>query len=114
MPKSTRSPSRAPRAIEILAFPSVQLLDVSGPLQVFATANDIAVEAGGVPPYALRVVAPGIVIASGGLGITAERLPPIGAPLDTLIIAGGEGVQAAAADPELVDWIRARTEQARR
>lgn len=114
MSKSTRSPPRSPRAIEILAFPSVQLLDVSGPLQVFATANDIAVESGGAPPYAPYVVARGEVIASAGLGISADRLPPVGAPLDTLIIAGGEGVHAAAADLELVDWIRTRAERARR
>jgi hypothetical protein len=38
--------------IEIVAFPSVQLLDVSGPLQVFSTANDIVRESGGAPPYA--------------------------------------------------------------
>jgi transcriptional regulator GlxA family with amidase domain len=116
MSKSPRSLPTAPRAIEILAFPSVQLLDVSGPLQVFATANDIATESGGAPPYAPRVVAQGgrDVIASAGLGITADRLPPIGAPLDTLIIAGGEGVRAAAADLVLVDWIRARAKQARR
>jgi transcriptional regulator GlxA family with amidase domain len=114
MSKSTRSPPRAPRAIEILTFPSVQLLDVSGPLQVFATANDIAVEAGGTPPYAPYVVARGEVIASAGLGLSADRLPPLEAPLHTLIIAGGEGVHAAAADLELVDWIRTRAERARR
>jgi transcriptional regulator GlxA family with amidase domain len=28
------------RRIEILAFPDVQLLDIAGPLQVFASAND--------------------------------------------------------------------------
>jgi transcriptional regulator GlxA family with amidase domain len=102
--------------IEIVAFPSVQLLDVSGPLQVFSTANDIVRESGGAPPYALRVVAQGggDVIASAGLGIAAGRLPPLGAALDTLVIAGGEGVQAAAADPALVDWIRRRAKQARR
>jgi transcriptional regulator GlxA family with amidase domain len=114
MSKSKRSLPRAPRAIEILAFPSVQLLDVSGPLQVFATANDIAVQSGGAPPYTPYVVAQGEVIASAGLGIAAERLPPIGAPLDTLIIAGGEGVQAASADLDLVDWLRTRAERARR
>ena len=31
---------RPARVIEVLAFPAVQLLDVAGPLQVFATAND--------------------------------------------------------------------------
>lgn len=116
MSKSPRSLPTVPRAIEIVAFPSVQLLDVSGPLQVFATANDIATESEGAPPYALSVVAQGgrDVTASAGLEITANRLPPIGAPLDTLIIAGGEGVRAAAADTILVDWIRARAEHARR
>jgi transcriptional regulator GlxA family with amidase domain len=102
--------------IEIVAFPSVQLLDVSGPLQVFSTANDIVGESGGAPPYAPRVVAQGggDVIASAGLGIAAGRLPPLDAALDTLVIAGGEGVQAAAADPALVDWIRRRAKHARR
>jgi transcriptional regulator GlxA family with amidase domain len=116
MPKPPRSLPGAPRVIEIVAFPSVQLLDVSGPLQVFSTANDIVRESGGAPPYALRVVAQdgGDVIASAGLGIAAGRLPPLGAALDTLVIAGGEGVQAAAADPALVDWIRRRAKQARR
>jgi transcriptional regulator GlxA family with amidase domain len=102
--------------IEIVAFASVQLLDVSGPLQVFSTANDIVRESGGAPPYAPRVVAQGggDVIASAGLGIAAGRLPPLGAALDTLVIAGGDGVQAAAADPALVDWIRRRAKHARR
>src|SRR5882757_5263136 len=99
MPKPPRSLPGAPRVIEIVAFPSVQLLDVSGPLQVFSTANDIVRESGALPPYAPRVVAQGgrNVIASAGLGIAADRLPPINATLDTLIIAGGDGVQAAAA-----------------
>ena len=102
--------------IEIVVFPSVQLLDVSGPLQVFSTANDIIRESGGAPPYAPRVVAQGggDIISSAGLGIAAGRLPPIDAVLDTLVIAGGEGVQAAAADPALVDWIRRRANSARR
>jgi transcriptional regulator GlxA family with amidase domain len=56
----------------------------------------------------------GDIIASAGLGIAAGRLPPVDAALDTLVIAGGEGVQAAAADPALVDWIRRRANSARR
>jgi transcriptional regulator GlxA family with amidase domain len=116
MPKLSRSLPNAPRVIEIVVFPSVQLLDVSGPLQVFSTANDIVGESGGASPYAPRVVAQGCgdIVASAGLGIAAGRLPPIDAALDTLVIAGGEGVQAAAADPALVDWIRLRANSARR
>jgi len=79
--RNAESPRSAPvgvRVIEVLAFPSVQLLDVTGPLQVFASANDLVAEAGGTPPYALRVVAPHgqIVTASAGLGLVAGPLPP--------------------------------------
>src|SRR6185312_11348452 len=41
-------------------------------------------------------------------------LPRRRAPVDTLIIAGGPGVAAAAADPVLVDWLRRRIRAARR
>ena len=116
MPKSPRFPPNAVRVIEVLAFPSVQLLDVTGPLQVFATANDHVAAAGGTPPYAIRVVARGGqgVKASAGLALAAGPLPRIGAPLDTLMVAGGQGVEAAAADPKLVDWLRKRAGRARR
>jgi transcriptional regulator GlxA family with amidase domain len=116
MPKRPRSPPTATRVIEVLAFPSVQLLDVTGPVQVFASANDFATEAGATPPYELRVVtqAGRSVTASAGVELAAAALPPIGSPLDTLMIAGGQGVEAAAADPALVDWVRQRAKHARR
>src|ERR1700730_8591003 len=120
MPKSPRFPPKsrtsAVRLVEVLAFPSVQLLDVTGPLQVFASANDLVAEAGGTPPYRLRVVAKGGqgVTASAGLGIATCPLPRTGAALDTLIVAGGPGVEEAAADPALVDWVRRRAGRARR
>jgi transcriptional regulator GlxA family with amidase domain len=115
MRKSPRSTPNVLRVIEVLAFPAVQLLDVTGPLQVFASANDLVAEAGGAPPYVLRVVAKGgSVTASAGLGIAARPLPRTGATLDTLIVAGGPGVDAAAADPALVKWIRERARIARR
>jgi transcriptional regulator GlxA family with amidase domain len=44
----------APRTILVLAFPYAQLLDISGPLQMFARANhEFSVEA-----YRIRMVAP--------------------------------------------------------
>ncbi len=100
----------------MLAFPSVQLLDVTGPLQVFATANDHVTQAGGDAPYVLRVVAKGghAVTASAGLTIATYPLPRASSAADTLVVAGGPGVEAAAADPVLVDWVRQRTAKARR
>ena len=105
MPKSPRfqpNPVRgnAARVLEVLAYPSVQLLDVTGPLQVFVCANDHVAQAGGTPPYVLRVVARDGqgVTTSAGLGIATSPFPRTGTPPDTLMVAGGPGVDAAAAD----------------
>jgi transcriptional regulator GlxA family with amidase domain len=128
MPKSPRFPpnpvraAKIARVIEVLAYPAVQLLDVTGPLQVFATANEQVAQAGGVAPYLLRVVAKGGkrdradrgVTASAGLGIAAGPLPRMRTAVDTLLIAGGPGVEAASADAELVEWVRQRAKKARR
>ncbi len=100
----------------MLAFPSVQLLDVAGPLQVFASCNDLAVQAGGLAPYAPRVVAQDgtSVAASAGLDLLVHPLPRAERAVDTLLVAGGPGVEAAAADPALVGWVRERASHARR
>jgi transcriptional regulator GlxA family with amidase domain len=106
----------APRLIEVVAFEAVQLLDVTGPLQVFATANDTVAATGAAPPYILRIVAhhrPSVIASAGIVLATGEPSSP-DTPLDTLMIAGGQGVKAAAADPALVSWVRARAETARR
>jgi transcriptional regulator GlxA family with amidase domain len=116
MPKLPRSAPNTTRIIEMLVYPMVQILDVTGPLQVFASANDFVADAKGVPPYSLRIVAQGgqNVTATAGLGLVVGPLPPVNDALDTLMIAGGQGISAAAADPALVDWVRERAKQARR
>src|SRR5271167_4325138 len=115
-PKTPRFTPNVVRTVDVLTYPAVQLLDVTGPVQVFASANDIVAETGAARPYALRVVARGGqgVTASAGLALAAGPLPPIGDELDTLLIAGGEGAETAAEDPVLVDWVRERAAQARR
>ena len=116
MPKSPRSSPNAIRAIEVLTFPAVQLLDVTGPVQVFASANDFVVNAGGAPPYRLKLVTQGDegVTTSAGVALTAGPLSQRSEALDTLLVAGGEGAEAAAENPVLVDWVRERATEARR
>jgi transcriptional regulator GlxA family with amidase domain len=117
MPNAPRFPPNAPRLVEILAFPSVQLLDVTGPLQVFATANEIAASASkSVAPYLLSVVAPGgaSVTTSSGLALLTQPLSPTESVPDTLLLAGGPGVEQAASDGLLVDWLRDRAGRVRR
>jgi transcriptional regulator GlxA family with amidase domain len=139
MPNHPQIPPNV-RQVEILAFPNVQLLDVTGPFQVFAMVNDLATRAGQPPPYALKVVSPtpgavvsptpgavvsptpgavvsptpGAVVSSSGLTFLADPLPLPDQPLDTLIVAGGAGVYAACADVALAGWISRRAQQAKR
>ena len=100
----------------MLAFDDVQLLDVAGPLQVFASANTLSQAAGSTPPYQAIVVAGGSgpVTSSAGLDLMALPLADPAAPLDTLVVAGGSGVYAAMRDADLVAWVQARACVARR
>ncbi|HEY8290478.1 MAG TPA: GlxA family transcriptional regulator [Acetobacteraceae bacterium] len=113
---SPRIPPNPPRRVEIVAFPDFQLLDVAGPLQALASANQFAAESGLPGQYEVRVVSPaaGVLASSAALSIVADPLPASDRPLDTLIIGGGPGVYPAAEDAGFVDWVRRRAGVARR
>ncbi|UQN69879.1 GlxA family transcriptional regulator [Burkholderia multivorans] len=106
----------SPRPILILAFPRAQLLDVSGPLQVFASVNELALERGRPAPYVPRIVAAdaGPVETSSGVAVVADSLRSAARGIDTLIVAGGKGVHAASRDARLVRWVRRQAARARR
>jgi len=105
-----------PRIVHVLAFDNAQVLDVTGPLQVFASTNDLARQRGLPLPYAVSVIAAQAepVMTSAGLALLAEPLPALDAPCDTLVIAGGWGVYGAAEDPALVEWVREKARHTRR
>lgn len=104
------------RPILLLAFPDVQLLDVSGPLQVFSSANELLAARGIARPYAPKVVSadPGLVTSSSGLALLSQSLRTVRGPIDTLVVPGGRGVYAATADTRLTDWIRRQVGRSRR
>jgi transcriptional regulator GlxA family with amidase domain len=120
LPAMTPTPPRFPpnnvRIVEVLAFPSVQLLDVTGPIQVFASANRFMVDAGHDAPYAIRVVANAgrSIEASAGVELAVHPLSVADTDVDTLVIAGGDGVNASLEDAALVEWVRERAKKARR
>ncbi|MFC0268144.1 GlxA family transcriptional regulator [Kushneria aurantia] len=76
--------------LDLLIYPDCQMLDVSGPWQVFATANVL----NETPLYSLRLLAPraGTVATNGGLVLHAPHALADTPPGDTLLIAGGSGV----------------------
>jgi transcriptional regulator GlxA family with amidase domain len=54
------------------------------------------------------------VATSAGPTLATDMLSSLDAALDTLVIAGGQGIHAATEDAALVDWVRARSAAARR
>ncbi len=114
-PETPRILPIVPRTIDIIAFPDCQLLDVAGPLQVFATANDLAQRAGRPEPYRPRVIATTSSVAtSSGLALSATRLDEVPEPPDTLIVAGGWGVEGACRDAALIAHVEAFAPKVRR
>jgi len=86
-------------------FDRFQILDVCGPLQVFATANEELALVGQPPLYTTRICAlqAGQVTSSAGVAVQAQHLPV--RSLHTVIVPGGPGVWNAVALQPLVDWL---------
>jgi transcriptional regulator GlxA family with amidase domain len=117
--RSRKTRSTAPRRIAMLVFPDVQVLDATGPLEIFARANQVWRErhAGAGDPYELFLVAreAGPVRTSMGFDLVAPyALPSVAGPLDTLLVAGGNGVFAAGRDRALMRWLGRQAPRARR
>jgi transcriptional regulator GlxA family with amidase domain len=89
--------------IGVLVFPQFQLLDAAGPISVFEIASRFAGQ-----PASIKVLAatPGPVRSSSGVEMFARGLKPSG-PITTLLLAGGEGVEAAARCEKTLTFVRA-------
>lgn len=99
--------------IVLVAFPGLQSLDLTGPLEVFARANDEL----GTEHYATTVAAAraGTLRTNSGLGVVADlALAEVRGPVDTLVVAGGSGTRAALRDQELLSQVRRLAGGARR
>ncbi|MFC0193620.1 GlxA family transcriptional regulator [Aureimonas pseudogalii] len=106
--------SSLPHRVEILAFANAQILDVTGPAQVFATANDLTAATGSHLYEIALVSLGGDVVTSSGLVLRAEAAATHADAPGTLIVSGGDGVNAARCDKALIDWIRQRAASAER
>lgn len=92
------------KTIGILALPGVQLLDVAGPLDVFAQANREAHKSA----YVLKVISvtPGPIHASSGVRIQPDLvMAEAKEPFDTLLIAGGPNARSTPLPLEAVGWL---------
>ncbi|WP_052664425.1 GlxA family transcriptional regulator [Nitriliruptor alkaliphilus] len=103
---------RAARVVWLVVFDGVQLLDVAGPVDVFDAANRLV----GHEAYRLRLVAAGRTVRTGsGIRIEAdEDLDASVDDVDTLVVAGGWGMDEVTADPRLVGGVARAAAAARR
>jgi transcriptional regulator GlxA family with amidase domain len=106
-----RHPSvRAPLTVTMLVFPGVRLLDVTGPAEVFASANDF----GG--RYRLRMVSPDgrDVETSAGTRLSADcSVEEALQGSEVVLIPGGPGWEQLVKDDGLLDAVRALDATAR-
>ncbi|MDQ0085172.1 transcriptional regulator GlxA family with amidase domain [Variovorax boronicumulans] len=105
---------KAPKTVAILAMPGVQLLDVSGPLDVFAEANLQARS----QAYRLQVIATrrGPVRSSSGVRLMPDAVigDAMDEPIHTLIVAGSPHAADAVSDASVTAWLRKLTPKMRR
>lgn len=104
------------KPVAIAVFDGFQLLDATGPVQVFATAN--AVSGRRIYDVALMSARGGLVRAASGVEVMTHALPAKSArrPLHTALIVGGEdgALRSAARDTRLRAWLVAQSKVARR
>ena len=102
-----------------MAGPGVEILDLVGPLQVFARASEKhARENPGSPPiYSVEVVNffRRSLIANCGVRITADRtFREVRGKIDTLLVAGGDAIEQNEINPEAVRWLKRISPRIRR
>lgn len=97
------------RRIVILVFDGLQALDAIGPAEVFSQAERL------VPgSYGVELTGEGAATTSGLRLGPVQRMVRQVAPIDTLIIAGGEGVHRAEHDDAVITWVRSAARRSRR
>ncbi len=102
------------RRVGILVFPEVEVLDFAGPFEVFSvTRTDEDRRREEPSPYEVVLVAEdtGVVVATGGLKVVADRGLDDCPPLEVLVVPGGWGVRRQISNDRLVDWIADRAGQ---
>jgi len=119
--KKLPAPARRSGTLRIaaLAYPDVQILDVTGPLEVFSRTSRWLRDHGHRPDDAYQVEILGLergpFPASSGIQLVADRAyAEVKGGIDTLLIAGGRGVTQHWKDRSLVGWIRAQARSVRR
>ncbi len=104
------------RRVVIAGYPDIQMLDVVGPAEVFATANRL-VDRAGVGGYevVLATLDRSEVDSRSGLRLAVDAdLGRLRGPLDTLVVPGGSGTLAMFDDTRFLRSIQRLASRSRR
>jgi transcriptional regulator GlxA family with amidase domain len=99
------------RPVSFVTYPGVEIIDLTGPMEVFAFANN-GLQRSGIcnePAYPIEVLAanPGAITTSCGLQIIANKAySDVQNDIDTLLIVGTPVVDCLLSDPALQDWVK--------
>jgi len=108
--------NNTPRLVTMAVHDGAEILDITGPLDVFAIANDIHLDNGAKEPlYRVEIAGEAkdvIVTTSSGIRLLADTSWSACPEMDTLLVAGGR--KADQVPEELVDWLRRAAPHARR
>jgi transcriptional regulator GlxA family with amidase domain len=103
-----------------VAGAGVEILDLVGPLQVFARASEIYTREnpGSSPIYSVEVVTVSSqrsLIANSGLRLSADKtFREVRGTIDTLLVAGGDAIEQNKVNPEAVRWLKCMSGRIRR
>lgn len=116
----TREMIRAPRkrqTVWVLGYENANLLDMSGPFQVFSAAEHLAAEFGIEDLYRVELVAKAKGPLPSDQGLTLQATKDFTSDLsemDSLIVCGGAGRRKALRDPDILAWLKRAIEAADR
>src|ERR1700732_3238171 len=96
------------RKVVIVGPPPIQVLDVTGPLEVFSNAPEYEIQLANPGPERTLHTNRGVVLAD------ATPIADVHGPIDTLVIAGGPGAESGSYDPNFIAWITKVSKQSRR
>lgn len=107
------------RNIGIVAYPGVQILDITGPMEVFSFANFGLKELrlSNEEVYPIRIIAEktGPITTMSGVQIVADTsFSELNNRIDTLVVPGGSNIDEIMENKPLVDWVRSMPPHVRR
>src|ERR1700692_3062638 len=111
---------RATRRVVFIAAPGTEILDLVGPLQVFARAAEMFGKQNPQSPpiYSVEVITTSLrasVVTNCGLRIAAhDTFRKVRGEIDTLLIAGGSAIENDKISAEVVQWLKKVTKRVRR